>query len=100
VPQNFWVNHYLADFLCMPIVLMVAEKAIKTLKKNPDFKLSLLKVGVGAVYFSVLFELVLPALNEKYTQDPKDVIMYFLGAGLFTIIQMDFQTRIFKPKKA
>ena len=99
IPQNSWVNHYQADFLCMPIVLMIAEKSIQILKRNSTFKLSLLQIGVGAIYFSVLFELVLPALNEKYTQDPKDVLMYFLGAGLFTIIQMDFQTRFSKTKK-
>jgi hypothetical protein len=42
------------------------------------------------LYVSVLFEFILPAYSEKYTQDYLDIAMYSIGAFLYYKSQVDF----------
>lgn len=71
----------------MPIVFYVSTELIKRLKRNSDFELSLIQILVGFLYFSTLFEVVLPLYNSKYTADWLDVLMYGIGSLIFIVIQ-------------
>jgi len=89
-PNQSFSNHYLADLICMPIIFYIVEGLFRVLKINVG--LSILKVIFGVVYFSFLFEFLLPQLSEKYTADWLDVIMYSLGGFLYFL-----SIKILKP---
>ena len=74
----------------MPIVFYIVEGLFRVLKINVG--LSILKVIFGVVYFSFLFEFLLPQLSEKYTADWLDVIMYSIGGFLYFL-----SIKILKP---
>jgi hypothetical protein len=81
------INDYLADLLCMPIVLTIILTSVRFLKKRPDFQMPLSGILFTLVYWSVYFEWFLPSRSTSYTADPLDVIAYFLGAASFFLWQ-------------
>lgn len=87
-PQFF--KNYLADFLCLPIVLTFTLFLIRKLKKQETIQLSILKIGVAFAYVSIFFEGFLPFISSNYTADYWDVLAYFLGATYFYIIQKKY----------
>ena len=76
-----FLNYYLADLLCMPIVFYLTVEIFRIAKLEP--KLSLLKILIGIIYFFILFEFLLPKYSFKYTGDWFDVFMYFLGGLIY-----------------
>lgn len=86
-PSDSFLNNQFADLLCMPIVFYIASNLISLIKKDSFFRLSKLQVFVGFLYFSVLFEVILPNYNSKYTGDWFDVLMYGLGSLIYYMIQ-------------
>ena len=80
---NDWVNSYLNDFLCMPIILTICLVGVRYLKRIPQFKLSPVMIFGMTAFYAFLFEFVLPNSNRIYTADWVDVIMYFLGAFFY-----------------
>ncbi len=84
--RNPWVDSYLDDLLCMPILLgaMLGEQMDLFNRK----RLSLLDVSIGIVLVSLLFEWYLPGCASGYTADVNDVFCYVLG-GLFFFIFMN-----------
>lgn len=87
IPSNSWFNKYWADLVCMPIVFAIALKSIQFVKKNKTLKLSSLQIIAGVAYYSVLFEVIAPQFNTKYTADIFDVVCYSIGAFGFWIWQ-------------
>ena len=81
--SNSWVTNYLADFLCIPIVLYISRALIRWLKKMKYFQFSFFQILFASVYFSFLFEVILPQFNDKYTADYIDAFMYLAGGGLY-----------------
>ena len=81
--QSF-LNHYLADLICMPIVFYLVGAIFRMLKIN--FSLSIPKIIFGVLYFSFLFEFLLPQFSSRYTGDWYDVLMYCLGGGAYFFI--------------
>ena len=75
----------------MPLVFYLVEAIFRMLKIN--FSLSITKIIFGVLYFSFLFEFLLPKLSEKYTADWIDVFMYFCGGFLFLL-----SIKVLKPK--
>ena len=78
------LRHYLADLLCMPLVLCATWLAQRYLVfRQPGFRHSALQVTVAVLYFSAAFELVLPHFLPRYTADPADVIAYAAGGWFY-----------------
>ncbi|WP_233487592.1 hypothetical protein [Winogradskyella epiphytica] len=90
-PLPNWVNFYINDFLCMPIVLGLCLAIIRLIKKTESLYVPLTVVLGLTVYFSIYFEWLMPKVNPRYTADPIDVVLYFSGALLF----YKFQKRLF-----
>lgn len=76
----------LTDFLCLPILLTISNLLIKILFPSQYFKISVSQIIWLALFYSVLFECILPKVSIKYTTDYLDVIMYFLGGGFYWLL--------------
>ncbi len=91
---NQWLEHqgiyvpllfsYLDDLLVMPIVLTLTLLFQRYVTfKDPGYTFSTWHVLVAIVYFSLIFEVVLPRYSSRYTADPLDVLAYAAGGALF-----------------
>ncbi|MDQ3192323.1 MAG: magnesium citrate secondary transporter [Bacteroidota bacterium] len=78
-----FIHAYLDDFLCMPVVLTLTLYILQMILKEERFRLSKYQVIFAIIYFSVMFELVLPAFSSKYTSDVMDIAAYLIGAFVF-----------------
>lgn len=74
---------YLADLLCMPIVLSIILFFIRWVKKDEGKKLSIGTIMLICLYWMIYFEYYLPMNDTQYTSDIGDVILYFVGALSF-----------------
>ncbi len=82
-----FLNNYLTDFLCMPIVLTLSLIGVRLIKRDPTISLTPTMIYGMTAFYAILFEWILPHQHAKYTQDPIDVIMYFIGGIFFAYIQ-------------
>ncbi|MCM4167293.1 hypothetical protein KCTC52924_02876 [Arenibacter antarcticus] len=82
-----WVIYYVNDFLCMPIVLYICQLAVRRLKSNKRLKLTLRPILSLTLFYSLYFEVYLPMVNVRYTADLMDVVLYFLGAAFFYLVE-------------
>ncbi|HZH70529.1 MAG TPA: hypothetical protein VFD80_08775, partial [Flavobacteriaceae bacterium] len=64
-----WINNYVNDFLCMPVVLSICLAAIRTLKKDNKLLLPLSAIVSLTVFYAIYFEYYLPKVNPRYTAD-------------------------------
>jgi len=85
--DNSFVINYLADILCLPILLIFSEIFIQKIQNNPFYKISKLQVFVVFVYISVIFEWILPSFSSKFTADSNDILAYAIGGIFFVIYQ-------------
>ncbi|AZQ58145.1 hypothetical protein EJ994_04730 [Maribacter sp. MJ134] len=81
------INNYLNDLLCMPIVLKIAQLAVRYLKKDGSIQLPIALVGILALGYACYFEWFLPQFNSRYTADGIDVFLYFMGALFFVVVE-------------
>ena len=79
----WYVNNYLNDLLCIPLVLGLLSFTIQYLKNDSSFQFSLSFITGLAVYYSLYFEYYLPEVNSRYTSDWIDILLYFFGGILF-----------------
>ena len=91
-----WVNFYLNDLLCMPIVFWICIKAVHIIKGDNQIHLDLFTILSLTTFYAVYFEWYLPRVELRYTADWLDVVMYFNGAFLFYYLQ--FQDKIITKK--
>lgn len=87
LPIPNWISFYVNDFLCMPIVLSLCLALIRRIKNSETLYVPLTVVLALTTYFSLYFEWFMPQINTRYTTDFIDIILYFLGAGLFFYFQ-------------
>jgi len=73
---------YLDDLLCLPIVLSLIQY-VQRRKYSPRFTLPLSHIVLAVLFFALSFEIILPAISSRFTGDPLDVALYFIGGGLF-----------------
>ncbi len=78
-----FIHAYLDDLLCMPVVLTMTLYILQMLLKEERYRFSKSQVIIAIIYFSVMFELVLPAFSNKYTSDVMDIAAYSIGALVF-----------------
>lgn len=79
-----FIHAYLDDLLAMPVVLgltMQVFRWIHPLKNR--FYFSKMQLTVGWLYFSFLFEVLLPRWSDIYTADIWDVVCYGVGTIIF-----------------
>ena len=78
------LQNYLADFLCLPIILTLAVLLQRyVVLRNPFYILNKAQVLFTVIYFSVLFELVFPYFFARYTADFWDVLAYAAGGWVY-----------------
>ena len=87
LPLPAWINNYVNDFLCLPIVLGACQAAVRFLRNDRRLLLPLPLIFLMAFCYSVYFEFFLPDRNLRYTSDGMDVLLYFFGATLFYLIE-------------
>lgn len=81
-----WINNYVNDFLTLPIILSISLFIVRKIKKDPLLTLPIFLVLLVASFYSVYFEYYLPKVTTRYTQDPIDVALYFLGGLVYYYI--------------
>ena len=81
------ISWYFEDVIALPIILGIALAAIQSLRTNwRNYTIRLRDLWVIVVLFSVHFELIMPSISAKHTQDPVDVICYLFGAMFFMLL--------------
>ncbi|GMN07932.1 hypothetical protein MTsPCn5_33210 [Croceitalea sp. MTPC5] len=88
IPIPKWVNNYMNDFLCMPIVLSICLVVVRKLQGRHTHRLPWWVIFCLTLYFSLYFEYYLPQVSIRYTSDIIDVLLYFAGALLFFLFTM------------
>jgi hypothetical protein len=78
-----YISSYLDDLACFPVILTIALALLRVLTRQHDYLLSRGRIIFAIIYFSVVFEGVLPAASNSYTSDPFDIVAYAAGALLF-----------------
>lgn len=103
IPAPIMISSYLADILCMPIVLSLALIFVRRVKRLPNFFFNWKHVLFAWIYFSLAFEWFLPSISNRYTADPIDMICYALGSLAFLLLQnrlfLSFKAHVDTPEK-
>ncbi|EIM77694.1 hypothetical protein A3SI_05909 [Nitritalea halalkaliphila LW7] len=95
----FWINQYIErvleihlpyihaygdDLLAMPVVFGLTLQVYRWIHPLREaFIFTPAQLIVGLLYFSLLFEVLLPRFLSTYTADPWDVLCYALGTVYF-----------------
>jgi len=79
------MRYYLDDLLLLPIFLPILAWAHKVSGVTDVVEISILQVILSVIYFSIIFEVVLPVIFQIGVADPMDVLMYILG-GMTTLL--------------
>jgi hypothetical protein len=90
-----WVHEYLDDLLAMPVVLGITLQVYRWIHpQKENFRFSKTQIAVGWLYFSFLFEVLLPKWSKIYTSDIWDVFAYGIGAvAFYTLINVNSEPR-------
>ena len=79
-----YVHAYLDDLMAIPVVLGITLQIYRWIHPLKEgFIFSKTQVFVGWLYFSFLFEFLLPRWSSTYTADVLDVFCYGIGAIAF-----------------
>ncbi|MGV6861751.1 MAG: hypothetical protein ACWA41_08250 [Putridiphycobacter sp.] len=87
VPMPIFLKNHLTDLLCMPIVLTICLWGIRTLKKRPNFMLTIPMILSMSLFYAWFFEFFAPQYYPAQTGDKIDAIMYLIGGGLYWFFQ-------------
>ncbi|WBL42496.1 magnesium citrate secondary transporter [Algoriphagus halophytocola] len=95
----FWVNQYLEksmgifipiyhaygdDLMAMPVVFGICLQVMRWYHPlGSQLIFTPKQVVIALVYFSVVFEILLPLRSNTYTADPIDVLCYAFGTWVF-----------------
>lgn len=85
-----FIRFYLTDVLFVPAMALFALIFGRLIKNDQTLKISTLLLFVQTSLIAFYFELYLPFYSSRsaeYTSDLWDVLMYFIGAIIFVIIQ-------------
>jgi hypothetical protein len=79
-----WVHAYMDDLLCMPVVLGLTLHIFRKIHPGKEkYRFEWHHVLVAVVYYSLIFEWLLPNRSSVYTRDIWDIFFYALGGVLF-----------------
>lgn len=83
LPLPVFINNYVNDLLCFPLLLGAMTFGIRFLKKDTSFAFPAGFIVLLASYYSFYFEFYLPKVNTRYTSDWIDVFLYFIGGLVY-----------------
>ena len=89
VDSSFF-RFYFTDLLFVPSMCLFALIGVRSLKRDNKIRIPIKYVFAQTVFVSILFEYVLPSsqtYSKLQTADFLDVVMYFIGAILYLLIQ-------------
>lgn len=95
---NVIINNYANDFISIILVLKITQLVIYALFKISFTKYPKYIVFVW-IYFSFLFECVIPLYNIRYTSDFFDIAIYLVGTLIFLVIESDDYKEMLKMWK-
>ena len=95
---NALINNYANDFIAIILVLKITHLVIYALFKISFTKYPKYIVFVW-IYFSFLFECVIPLYNIRYTSDFFDIAIYLVGTLIFLVIESDDYKEMLKMWK-
>ena len=87
VPVPWFISHYFADLLCMPLLLSVVVIGMRGVKKDPNLILPGSMIVMAVLYVAFVFEYWLPLHWSRYTADVFDLLMYGVGGLGFYFFQ-------------
>lgn len=95
----FWINLYLEkslgifipvyhaygdDLIAMPVVFGICLQVMRWIHPmKSKLIFSKKQLAVGLIYFSIVFEVILPYFSATYTSDSLDVLCYLIGTIVF-----------------
>ena len=85
-----FARYYLTDILFVPAMALFALIFGRLIKNDSTLKISPILLLFQTIVIAFYFELYLPYYSSRaleYTSDGWDVLMYFIGAGLFLLLQ-------------
>lgn len=71
----------------MPLVLTICLLVLQFIKNNNRITIPIFAIASITLYYILYFEWYLPKINERYTQDPIDGVLYSIGATAFYFMQ-------------
>lgn len=83
--SSYFTTSYLDDLICLPIVLFIVQFVHRYINKN-NFILPISHIILSVIFFSIIFEIILPSFSLKYIGDTIDVFFYMTGAIIFYLI--------------
>ncbi len=84
VPQL--VDWYLADFLCLPLVLGLVLVVQRLAGQSLAWTLPWWHGLAGALAYGIYFEAILPSFSASAVADPRDAVGYLLGWLVFELL--------------
>lgn len=77
-----FISDYLAELICIPIVLGWTKILMDKMNVQ-NFHWGIWPIIIAIIYFSIVFELIMPNYSSNYTQDFLDIIFYSIGGIIF-----------------
>jgi hypothetical protein len=74
-----FVQSYLADLCCMPVLLYIALQVLRLIRRENTYQLKLAPMIFAWIWVSLLSEGVIPLLTQRYTADWWDVCVFAIG---------------------
>lgn len=81
-----FVDGYLDDIICIPIILQLWNWEKQYLLDDSNYSIHLIESLLLTILLSLLFEYVFPWLSPAFTFDLYDFIAYALGWCLYLIL--------------
>ncbi|WP_242917980.1 hypothetical protein [Pontibacter liquoris] len=82
LPRPEWMQHYLDDLLCLPLVLTITLFVLRYFY-GAQLRLCWYHVAFTVLYFSLAFEVFFPRFLPRYTGDWVDAALYAAGGMIF-----------------
>lgn len=77
----------------MPIVLFTCQYVLRKLKSDNRIEIPLRLVVLLTIGYALFFEYYLPQVQDRYTADYIDVILYFTGAVFFYFVERKMNSK-------
>lgn len=81
-------SDYFIDLICIPIVLGWTKFFIDKFSIQ-NFDWGVLPISIAVIYFSIIFEFIMPNVSNNYTQDYWDILFYGVGGIIFYFLIKD-----------
>lgn len=88
----YLIGDYAADLICIPLSLLFIEWLMGKIP-NTHFNMDGWKIMVAVIYFSIVFEGIMPRFSVNYTRDYFDILMYSVGGLIYYSFFLKFSFR-------